>query len=104
MSFGLKNVGATYSRLMDIIASMLGRYVQAYVYDMVVTSEEKDQHIVDLKELFTTIAKYNLKLIPKKCVFGVEVGKFLGFLLTERGIEANPDKCTAIIGKRRSNS
>jgi len=61
---------------------MIGRNVQAYVDDMVVTSEEKDQHIVDLEELFSTIAKYNLKLNPKKCVFGVEAGKFLGFLLT----------------------
>jgi len=43
--------------------------------------------------LFATIAKYRLKLNPKKCVFGVEAGKFLGFMLTERGIEANPDKC-----------
>jgi len=68
--------------------------------DMVVTSKEKDQHIVDLEELFTIIARYKLKLNPEKCVFGVEVGKFLGFLLTERGIEANPRKCAAIIAMR----
>ena len=43
-----------------------------------------------LEELFTTIAKYRLKLNPEKCVFGVKAGRFLGFLLTERGIEANP--------------
>jgi len=67
---------------------------------MVVTSEEKDQHIVDLEKLFITIAKYNLKLNLDKCVFGVEAGKFLGFLLTKRGIEANPDKWHAIIGMR----
>jgi len=72
----------------------------AYVDDMIVTSEEKDQHIVDLEELFKIIAKYNLKLNPDKCVFGVEAGKFLGFLLTERGIEANPGKCATIIGMR----
>jgi len=53
-----------------------------------------------LEELFSTIAKYNLKLNPKKCVFGVEAGKFLGFLLTEGGIEANPYKCATIIGMR----
>ena len=76
--------------------------MQAYVDDMVVTSQEKDQHIADLDELFTTIAKYKLKLNPKKCVFGVEVGKFLGFLLTKRGIEAKPEKCATII--RRCNS
>jgi len=57
----------------------------------------KDQHVADLEELFTTIDKYRLKLNPEKCVFGVEANKFLGFLLTECGIEANPEKCAAII-------
>jgi len=85
-----------------VLAPMIGRNMQAYVDDMVVTSQEKDQHIADLDELFTTIAKYKLKLNPKKCVFGVEVGKFLGFLLTKRGIEAKPEKCATII--RRCNS
>jgi len=101
MTFGLENVGTTYQRLMDrILAPMIGRNVQAYVDDMVVTSKEKDHHGADLEELFTTIAKYNLKLNLEKCVFRVEVGKFLGFLLTERGIEANPEKCAAIIPMR----
>jgi len=50
---------------------------------MVVTSQQREQHITDLEELFTTIAKYKLKLNPEKCVFGVEAWKFLGFLLTE---------------------
>jgi len=94
MPFGLKNVGATYQRLMDrILAPMLERNIQAYVDDMVITSKRKDQHIFDLEELFATIAQYNLKLNLDKCVFEVEAGKFLSFLLTERGIEANPDKC-----------
>ena len=101
MPFGLKNAGATYQRLMDrVLAPMIGRNVQVYVDDMVVTSQVKDQHVVDLEELFTTIAKYRLKLNPEKCVFRVEAGKFLGFLLTERGIEANPEKCAAIIAMR----
>ena len=56
--------------------------------------------MADLEELFVTISKYRLKLNPEKCVFGVEAGKFLGFMLTERGIEANPDKCAAIIAMR----
>ena len=50
--------------------------------------------------MFTTIAKYRLKLNPEKCVFRVEAGKFLGFMLSERGIEANLDKCAAIIAMR----
>jgi len=82
------------------LSTMLGRNVQAYVDDMVVTLEREDQHVADLEELFTTITKYNLKLNHDKCVFGVEARKFLGFLLTERGIEANLDKCTTIIKMR----
>ena len=101
MPFGLKNAGATYQRLMDkVLASMLGSNVQAYVDDMVVTSRDTRRHTTDLEELFADISKYRLKLNPEKCVFGVEAGKFLGFMLTERGIEANPDKCAAIIAMR----
>ena len=83
-----------------VLAPMIGRNVQAYEHDMVVTSQVKDQHVADVEELFTMIAKYRLKLNPEKCVFGVEEGKFLGILLTERGIEANPEKCVAIIAMR----
>jgi len=98
MPFGLKNAGATCQRLMDRVqAPMLGRNVQAYADDMVVTSQQKEQHVADLEELFTTIAKYRLKLNPEKCVFGVEADKFLGFLLTKCWIEANPEKCAVII-------
>ena len=101
MPFGLKNAGATYQRLMDkVLAPMLGRNVYAYVDDMVVASKDRAQHMADLEELFVTISKYRLKLNPEKCVFGVEAGKFLGFMLTERGIEANPDKCATIITMR----
>ena len=101
MPFELKNAGATYQRVMDkVLAPMLGRNVQAYVEDMVVTTLEKSKHVADLEELFITIARYKLKLNPKKCVFGVEAGKFLGFLLSERGIEANPEKCAAILAMK----
>ena len=94
MPFGLKNAGVTYQRLMDrVLAPMIGQNVQAYVDDMVVTSQVKDQHTTDLGKLITTIAKYRLKLNPEKCVFGC---KFLGFLLTERGIEVNLEKRTAL--------
>ena len=69
--FGLKNAGATYQRLMDrVLAPMIGRNVQAYVDDMVVTSQVKDQHVINLEELFTTITRYRLKLNPEKCVWG----------------------------------
>ena len=105
MPFRLKNAGATYQRLMDrVLPPMIGWNVQAYVDDMVVTSQQREQHVADLEELFTTIAKYRLKLNPEKCVFGVEACKFLGFLLTERGIKANLEKCVAIIAMRSSIS
>jgi len=105
MPFRLKNAGATYQRLMDkVLAPMLGRNVQAYVDDMVVTSRDRRRHTTDQEELFATISKYRLKLNPEKCVFGVEEGKFLGFMLTERGIEANPDKCATIIAMRSPTS
>ena len=80
-----------------VLAPMLGRNVQAYVDDMVVTSLEKEKHVTDLEELFITISRYKLKLNPEKCVFGVEAGKFL---LSKRGIEANPEKCAAIFAMR----
>jgi len=87
-----------------VLAPMLGRNVQAYVDDMVVTSKARGQHVSDLEELFATIAKYRLKLNPEKCVFGVEASKFLGFPLTERGIEANTEKCAAILAMRSPTS
>ncbi|XP_027905968.1 uncharacterized protein LOC114165580 [Vigna unguiculata] len=105
MPFGLKNAGATYQRMMDrILQPMLGRNVEAYVDDMVVTSTREGSHADDLQELFDTINKYQLRLSPEKCVFGVKAGKFLGFMLTERGIEANPDKCMTIINMKSPSS
>ena len=83
-----------------VLAPMLGKNVQVYVDDMVVTSLENSRHVTDLEELFTTRVRYKLKLNPEKCIFGVEAGKFMGFLLSERGIEANPDKCAAILAMR----
>jgi len=59
---------------------------------MVVTLVKASEHVSDLEDLFATIGAHNLKLNPEKSVFGVQAWKFLGFLLTERGVEANPDK------------
>jgi len=79
---------------------MLGRNIQACVDDMVVTFKGPETHIVNLEKLFKTIGKHHLKHNPEKCVFGVQTGKFLRFLLTERGLETNPDKCVAIMNMR----
>jgi len=67
---------------------------------MVVKSPSHHQHAKDLEAVFSALRQYNLRLNPDKCVFGVDRGKFLGFMLTQRGIEANPKKCRAIIEMR----
>jgi len=101
MPFGLKNAGATYQWLMDKVFSHLMRQcVEVYVDDMVVKSPSHHQHMRDLSAVFSALQQYNLRLNPNKCVFGVDRGKFLGFMLTQRGIEANPEKCKAIIEMR----
>ena len=97
MSFGLKNAGATYQRLMNkMFANQIGRNVQVYIDDMLVKSRMED-HLEDLKETFNTFHYYNMKLNLSKCAFRVTVGKFLGFIMSQRGIEANHDKIRAII-------
>ncbi|XP_014497027.1 uncharacterized protein LOC106758609 [Vigna radiata var. radiata] len=98
MPFGLKNAGATYQRLMNkIFADQMGRCLDVYVDDMVVRSAQGDQHLQDLEEVFKQVRRYGMRLNPAKCTFGVAAGKFLGFMLTSRGIEANPDKCGAVL-------
>jgi len=71
--------------------------MEVYVDDMVVKSDTFDQHLADLEEVFGRLRKFNMRLNPAKCVFGVEEGKFLGSMLTHRGIEANPGKCSAVL-------
>jgi len=101
MPFRLKNAGATYQRLMDrIFERQIGRNMEVYVDDMVVKSGTFDQHLKDLTEIFEQLRLYRMKLNPAKCVFGIEGGKFLGFMLTNRGIEVNPDKCEVILSMR----
>ena len=94
MPFGLKNAGATYQRLMNkMFAYQIGRNVQVYVDDMLV----KSLHENNLQETFDTLRSYNMKLNPSKCVFGVTAEKFLGFMVSQRGIEVNPEKVRAIL-------
>jgi len=101
MPFGLKNASATDQRLMDkVFNQLMGKCVKVYVNDMVVKSPSHLQHAQNLFVVFSTLQQYNLGLNPEKCVFNVDNGKFLGFMLTQRGIEANPEKCNAIIEMR----
>jgi hypothetical protein len=71
---------------------------------MVIKSIDDNSHHKDLEEKLTSVRKYNMRLNPTKCSFGVQAGKFLGFMLTSRGIEANPEKCKAIIEMRSPTS
>ena len=97
MPFGLKNAGATFQRLMRIaLGAQMGRNAEAYIDNIVVKSHEADNLLRDLEETFASPRKVNIKLNPAKCVFGVTSGKLLGFLVSHRGIEANPDKIKAI--------
>uniref|UniRef100_A0A2N9HA60 RNA-directed DNA polymerase n=1 Tax=Fagus sylvatica TaxID=28930 RepID=A0A2N9HA60_FAGSY len=98
MPFGLKNAGATYQRLMNkMFHHQIGRNMEVYVDDMLVKTKDDMKHLEDLKETFETLRQYRMKLNPSKCVFGVSSGKFLGFMVSQRGIEANPDKIKAVL-------
>lgn len=68
--------------------------------DIMVKSNDLTTHLADVEEVFSQLRKYNMRLNPEKCVFGVKGGKFLGFMLTHRGIHANPNKCQAILEMR----
>ena len=94
----LKNTGSTFSRLTRrVLESQVGRNIFTYVDDIVVASKKKEDHLADLAETFTNMREARLRLNPEKCVFGVHQGKILGYLVSHRGIEANPTKIQAII-------
>nr|XP_016454893.1 PREDICTED: RNA-directed DNA polymerase homolog [Nicotiana tabacum] len=99
MSFGLKNAGATYHRLVTkMFKNQLGRTIEVYIDDMLVKSKRKEDHIYHLKEAFDILRRYDMKLNPKKCTFGVSSSKFLGFLVSQRGTDINPEQIKAIEG------
>jgi hypothetical protein len=97
MSFGLKNTGATYQRAIQAcFKRQLNKNVKAYVDDMVVKTRNSSTLIDDLEETFASLREYHWKLNQNKCVFGVPSGKLLGFIISHHGIEANPEKISAI--------
>ncbi|XP_074368281.1 uncharacterized protein LOC141708514 [Apium graveolens] len=98
MPFGLINAGASYQRLVNMMfKDQIGRTMEVYVDDMLVKSEVASDHIKHLMEMFNILRRFCMKLNPQKCVFGVESGKFLGFIVNHRGIEANPAKIKALL-------
>ena len=98
MSFGLKNVGVMYQRLVTkMFRPLLGKTMEVYIDDMLVKSKEFPDHAEHLQKAFELLRAYGMKLNHTKCAFGVSVGRFLGFMVTQRGIEANPAQLKAIL-------
>jgi hypothetical protein len=97
MPFGLRNAGATYQRCMNyVFGEHIGRTVEAYVDDIVVKTRKASDLLSDLEVTFGCLRAKGVKLNPEKCVFGVPRGMLLGFIVSERDIEANPEKIAAI--------
>ena len=97
MPFSLKNAGSTYQRMMTrMFKPQLGKGIEVYIDDMVVKSKVVCKHVRDLRNIFEILRKHKLHLNASKCSFGVGSGKFLGYMVTHRGIEVNPDQIKGI--------
>ena len=97
MPFGIKNAGATYQRLVTkMFPPLLGNTMEVYIDDMMVKSKQRPNHATHLQQAFDLLREYGMKLNPLKCAFG-SAEKFLGFMVTQRGIEANPAQLKAIL-------
>jgi len=97
MTFGLKNVGATYQRAMNFIFhEFIGTLVEIYINDVVVKSGDFIKHLADLRKILECTRIYGLKMNFNKCAFGVSVGQFLGVMVHQRGIEISRRSIDAI--------
>ena len=97
MPFGLKNAISTYQRMMiKMFEPQLGKNVEVYIDDMVVKSKLVFEHIMDLTSIFEILREHKLRLNASKCSFGVSSGKFLGYMVTHKRIEVNPDQIKVI--------
>ncbi|GJR55327.1 reverse transcriptase domain-containing protein [Tanacetum coccineum] len=98
MSFGLKNAGATYQRLVDKdFQKQIGQKLEVYVDDLVIKSRMEQEVIKDIEETFKTLREINMKLNPKKCAFGMREGTFLGYQVNTDGLRVCPDKVEAVL-------
>jgi hypothetical protein len=105
MPKGLKNAGGSFSRMTaKVLHSQISRNVLTYVDDIIVKNTKQENHVADLQEMFANFRQAGLKLNPEKCVFRVNKGKFLGCLVSTKGIEANPSKIEAILRMEPPNS
>ena len=97
MPFRLKNAGSIYQRMMTrMFRPQLGKSIEIYINDKVVKSKMVFEHVGDLENIFEILRRHKLRLNASKCSFGVGSGKFLGYMVTHRGIEVNPDQIKAI--------
>ncbi|KAM2298163.1 hypothetical protein ACFX1X_000154 [Malus domestica] len=98
MPFRLKNVGATYQRVMNaIFHDLIGHSVEVYIDDIVVKSKTEEHHLVDLRQALTRMRIHKLKMNPKKYAFRVRSGNFLGFLVHQRGVKVDKNKARVIV-------
>ena len=98
MPFGLKIAGTTYQRLVTkMFRPLLGSTMEVYIDDMLLKSMQRPDHAAHLQQTFDLLRKYGMKLNPVKCAFGVSADRFLGFMVTQRVIEANPAQIKAIL-------
>ena len=98
MPFGLKNAGATYQQLVTkMFRPLLDNIMEVYIDDMLVKSKQRPDHATHLQQAFDLLQEYGMRLNPLKCAFGVSAGRFLGFMVTQRGIETNPAQLKAIL-------
>ena len=105
MPFGLKNAGATYQRLVTkVFRPLVGKTMEVYIDDMLIKSKARADHTKNLQETFELLHTNGMKLSPLKCAFGVSSGKFLGFMVTKRGIKANPIQLKAIMESQTPTS
>jgi hypothetical protein len=105
MPEGLKNTGGSFSRMTTkVLQSQIGRNVLTYVDDIIVKSAKQENHVADLQETFSNFRQTGLKLNLEKCVFRVKKGKFLGYMVSTKGIEANRSKIEAILRMEPPNS
>ena len=92
MPFGLKNAGSTYQKMITrMFEPQLGKNIEVYIDNMVVKSKVVSEQVGDLGNIFEILRKHKLRLNASKCSFGMGLRKFMGYMVTHRGIEVNPD-------------
>ena len=97
MPFDLKNARSTYQRMMTkMFEPQLGKNIEVYIDDMLVKSKVVSEHVGDLESIFEILREHKLRLNASKCSFSVGSGKFLGYMVTHRVIEVNPDQVKVI--------